>query len=247
MGIIRDWIYEMGDTFLDLIFPSGIYCINCDAPIYNKPYGLCDTCREKITWIKGRTCGKCGKPLENWYFPDTCRDCLNEKHFFTKGFSCAVYDDSVKKIIIDLKYNGKGYYAKHIAEIMYQKLNEQNLQIDCIIPVPLHPKKQKERGYNQSYLLAKHLAHLSQTEINDRILIRNRYTQSQNKLSLINRQKNIKNAFTIINNGYICNKNILLVDDVYTTGNTVDACCKEMMRYGVKNIYIITPVIGKNE
>ncbi len=241
------FFFELKETFLDLIFPSDIYCISCHAPIFDEPYALCKSCRQKISWVAGKSCSRCGKPLQSWYFPDRCSDCTQMKHHFTRGFSCVEYGELERKLIIGFKYNGKSYYSKNIAEMMYDKLKSLDISIDYIVPVPLHPLKERERGYNQSHLVARYLSYLTGIPLKADALKRVRYTQPQNKLSLEERKKNLQNAFKACPNGVLINKSILLIDDVYTTGNTVDECSKALMGQGAQNIYIITYAIGKNE
>lgn len=246
MGFISKQLFEFKESFLDLIFPFGIYCNVCNKPIYNEPYAICEDCRSRMPWIQEKACIKCGKSLPSWYFPDKCSDCTQNTHEYTKGFSCVEYDDTVRQMVIDFKYHGKAYYAKSIAEIMYDKFQSMNLNIDYIIPVPLHSDREKERGFNQSFLLAKHLSNWTNIQVKKDILYRCRHTESQNKLPLKKRKKNLSGAFKVLENGYLLRKNILLIDDVYTTGNTVDACAKELIGQGAKNVYILTFAIGKN-
>lgn len=243
---IRNIFYELKESFLDLIFPSDIYCISCNKPIYNEIYSICEECKDKLHWIRGKTCDVCGKPLEEWYFPNECSDCMQTKHAFTKGFSCVIYDEMERKIIIDLKYNGKSYIAKNIAEIMYHRIKQQDIHIDYIVPVPLHKKKENERGFNQSQLISKYLSKMLGIELKKDALMRTRYTQPQNQLTLSQRKRNLMNAFKVKNTSNLNNKNILLIDDVFTTGNTVDACSKELFTANVSAIYILTYAIGKN-
>ncbi len=240
-------VFELKEAFFDLIFPSDIYCISCKNPIFNEPYSLCESCRQKITWVGDHSCSRCGKILEPWYFSDKCRDCTQTSHYFTRGFSCVEYGEIERKIIIDFKYYGKGYYGKNIAEMMSDKLKKMDMTIDCIVPVPLHPLKEKERGYNQSFLVAKHLSHLTGLPLKANVLKRIQYTLPQNKLHLKDRKKNLQGAFEVNQSGVLIGNNILLVDDVYTTGNTADACSKALVDQGAENVYIITYAIGKNE
>lgn len=240
-------VFDLKEAFLDLIFPSDIYCISCNAPILNKPYSLCESCRQKIVWIEKHSCSKCGKALEPWYIQDKCRDCIHTPHYFTRGFSCVEYGEIERKIVIDFKYYGKAYYAKSIAEMMVDKLKKLDMKIDYIVPVPLHPLKEKERGFNQSLLLANHISRLMGVPLKSDVLKRVQYTLPQNKLLLKDRKKNLKGAFKVGQIRVLINKNILLVDDVYTTGNTCDECSKALIGQGVENVYIITYAIGKNE
>lgn len=231
-------------AFLDLIFPSDIYCICCNAPIDNQPYSICEACMTKIKWITQPTCLSCGKLLASHFMTHRCPDCMDTKHAFKQGFSCMVYDDSAKEMIYGLKYHGKSYYAEFFAQLIFEKLKNEPIIFDYVIPVPLHRKKEKERGYNQSNLIAKHLSKLLQVPTLSNVLIRTRYTLPQNQLSLYERKNNLKNAFHVTNPKVLLNKQILLIDDVYTSGSTVDACSKELLIYKTSEVYVATCAIG---
>lgn len=238
--------YECKEAFLDLIFPANIYCICCNQPIYNESYSICKSCQKEIKWITYDTCIQCGKPLALNFATHKCPDCVQTKHFFTQGFSCMVYDHFSKKMIHGLKFYNKGYYSKYFAELIFDKLKNQHIKFDYIIPVPLHKKRRKERGYNQSQLISYYLSKLSLIPILSNVLIRTRDTLPQNQLSLSQRKHNLKNAFKIRKPFLLFNKRILLIDDIYTTGNTVNACSKELLIHKASEVYVATCAIGVN-
>ncbi|MCG8485726.1 MAG: ComF family protein [Clostridia bacterium] len=242
---MKRW-YEYKDAFLDLIFPSDIYCICCSQPIYNQPYSICKDCMAKIKWVTLPACIQCGKPLSLNYLTHKCHDCIDTKHSFKQGFSCMVYDDRAKEMIYGLKFNEKAYYAKFFAQLIFEKIKNENLVFDYIIPVPLHKKREKERGYNQAKLIAEHLSALTQIPALFNVLIRTRYTLPQNQLSLRERNNNLKNAFQVTRPSVLLDKQILLIDDVYTTGSTVDTCSKELLINKASEVYVATCAIGED-
>lgn len=241
-------LYEYIDTFLNFIYPRNIYCILCNTPIdRDEQYSICSKCKTKLKLIDGKTCVKCGKPLDELYIIDKCHDCVNNPHYFTKAISCLEYDDIAKKIIYDLKYHRKRYISYHIAEIMYDRLNYEDIDsFNIIIPVPLHIAKQRERGFNQAYLIGKYLSKMTETEVDNKTLIRVKNTTTQNKLTREERRINLEDAFDIINKKNINNKNVLLIDDIFTTGATVDQCSKVLIENGAQNVYIATFATGRN-
>ncbi|WP_129597492.1 ComF family protein [Anaerophilus nitritogenes] len=238
---------EYLDIFINFIYPRNIYCILCNEPITkDEKYSLCTHCKEKIYFID-KSCEKCGKPLEKLYIPQKCPDCIETNHYFTKGISCVEYNKEIKKIVHRLKYQNQRYLSYHMAQIMKDQLQKQNIKdIDCIIPVPLYKNKERKRGFNQSYLLSKYLGKWMNTEVEKKTLLKIKDTLSQNQLSKEDRKRNLKNVFVVSSKESIINKTILLVDDVYTTGSTVDACCKELLKENPKEIYILTFATGKN-
>lgn len=241
-------IREYFDTFLNLIYPRNIFCILCEAPITREEkFSLCSTCRNTIVFLDKKTCAKCGKPIDEIYIPAKCPDCTNEDFYFTRAFSCVEYDENTKKIVYGLKYNGYRYFAYHISEIMVEHLRKLGfLDFDIIIPVPLHKARERERGFNQAYLIAKYLGRSLDKQIDKKSLIRAKNTMEQNKLTKEERRENLKKAFEIRENHNIIDKNILLVDDVFTTGETVNQCSKVLIENGAKKIYVITFATGRN-
>ncbi len=235
-------------TFLNFIYPRNIHCILCNEPIdRNQQYSLCEKCKAKLTFIGNKTCSVCGKPLDEIYLNDRCIDCIDDNHYFTKAISCVEYDENSKKIIYDLKYHKKRYLSYHISEIMTDIFIERFKEsIDIIIPVPLHKKKERKRTFNQAYLIAKYLGKSLEIPVDKKSLIRIKKTETQNKLSRRERKENLKDAFQITSYCNIKDKNILIIDDVYTTGATVDEISRVLIDNEVNNIYIMTFATGRN-
>lgn len=231
---------------LDLIYPRNIYCILCKAPIdKHEKYSLCEKCHKKINWVHS-TCIKCGKMIDSSNNINVCYDCINSNHLFEKNISCVVYDQISKTLVHDLKFNNKTYMAYHMAEIMYDKLISEDILIDYIIPIPIHKNKLAQRGYNQCELICEYLSERSLIQLENNTLIKIKETLNQNELHRKDRLINLKNAFEVKENLNIKDKNILLVDDVFTTGSTINACCESLNKLKPKNIYSMTFSIGKN-
>ena len=240
-------LWELIDGLLDFIYPRNIECILCGTAIEKtEKYSLCTACKCQIHFVN-KECKKCGKPLEEMYLPDTCHDCMLTNHFFTAGYTCVAYDEEIKKLIYRLKYGRQRYLAYHMAEMMAAKIQEKKLeQIDWIIPVPLHINKKRQREFNQSEIIGQYISRQIGWPLDRENLIRIKDTATQNKLSKEERKINMKNAFQILDSSKIKAKKILLVDDIYTTGSTLDSCSKELLRAGAKDIYVITFAAGKN-
>jgi len=178
------------------------------------PNLTCLVCKTEING-GGYICGVCEKTLPR---------CDDIAPFF--------YKDPIVGLIMRFKYNAEGDIAKLFAPYMIEMINDD---IDFLVPVPLSGERMKERGYNQALLIAKQLNKL----IAD-VLIRTRKTIPQKNMSIKKRQENLKGAFKIIKNHGIIGKNILLVDDVYTTGATVMECKHVLMKNGANRVDIIT-------
>lgn len=241
-------LYEYIDTFLNFIYPRNIYCILCDTSIdRDEGYSICQDCKDKLNFIDEKTCDKCGKPLEELYLIDRCPDCINNINYYSKAVSCIEYDDLSKKIIYDLKYHKKRYISYHVAELIYDRLRESYLyNFDIIIPVPLHKAKEKERTFNQASIIGKYLGQMLDVKTNNKTLIRVKNTITQNQLTKEERRKNLEGAFDVINEDNIANKDVLLIDDVFTTGSTVNTCAKVLLDKGALNVFVATLATGRN-
>ena len=234
---------------LELLFPSSIYCISCRSIIDNsRAYALCDRCMNMFHWANGRTCEKCGKILQDHYMHEICTDCRENAHDFEKGYTCVQYGIHERDLLLSFKYGGKAYIGEKIAEIMADRIENEDLEIDLIIPVPMHKSKQKERGYNQAEIIAKHLAKKLSLPCSAKLLLRTGKTVAMSGLSPFERRMNMENAFSITERAAekAKGKRILLVDDIYTTGSTVSACSQMLMAKGAREVRVITFAAGAN-
>lgn len=173
-----------------------------------------------------------------------CSGCIQKKHIFDYGY--AVYDyQSMRKSIYRFKYANRCEYASFYAKDICEKLSKeiQLMEADSIVPVPIHASKLKSRGYNQAQLIARELSQLTGIPIYENIIKRVRKTVPQKELGTQERQNNLKKAFNISADVVKLNKTIV-IDDIYTTGSTLDAVALELKRHGVRTIYFITLCIG---
>lgn len=236
--------YELLDRFLGLIYPKR--CLLCDEVLpYDTVSGLCKSCKDNVMVLTMCICKKCGKPHIDPN-DDICYDCNKKEHFFRQGRSMWIYEGAVKKAIHKYKYHHRKAQGKGFAQEL-EKFYRQNIHwdINVITSVPLHPLKLKERSFNQSAYLATVFGRKIGAEVNNKLLIRTINTKPQKDLSDKERIFNVENAFTW-NDQYRCkNQNILIVDDIYTTGSTIDNCAKVLLNHGAKNVYFLTLAIGK--
>ena len=237
-------IINIINILLEFLYPDNISCILCDNPI-NKTntYSMCKECFTNINFILDG-CVKCGKPIVNYSLEEQniegCNYCLNKGFYFDKVISCIEYTQLSKKIVFGLKYNNKTYMSKYIAQIMKEKLELDNIKFDYILFVPLHKKRMKERGFNQAEKIAKNLSNLLNIPMIDKI-DRKCNTRRLYILNKKDRIKELKNAFTLkYSKDNLKNKNILLVDDIFTTGSTVNEISKLLRFEGVNKIFIMT-------
>lgn len=226
--------------FLDLLFPPKTTCIICKTVI--KTGYLCDKCKSTLKFIEGNRCSICGKPID---YEGTCLDCLEHGHEFKQNISPFEYDGVVKDLIGRFKYFKERELAPFFADYMADAVKKMNWPIDVIVPVPLHKIRLDERGYNQSELLARELSYRLNIFMS-KALRRVRNTTTQTALHKEERIENVKGAFKVTYKDTIVGKNVLLVDDVLTTGATLDECAKVLKENGAKDVYVATIATGKN-
>ena len=173
-------------------------------------------------------------------FQATADNEMNLKNI--EKFHVLKYKDLVRKLIIQYKFNDKSYLYKTFCEFIVKNKKAFDFikSYDIIIPVPIHKKRMKERGYNQSELIAKELARISQIKCYTDILIKTKNNKPQSTLSGDLRKENTKNVYKLINQEKINNKKVLLFDDIYTTGATAKECIKELEKANVKKISVMT-------
>jgi ComF family protein len=240
---------KVRDAIVDIIFPRR--CPLCQEIVIPKDKKACYTCVSKLQPIEEPCCKQCGKPIVEQE-QEYCFDCVRQKHHYERGFAIYVYEGKIKKSLLDFKFQGKQEYAEFYVEqlIRYTGDKLHKLSLDLILPVPLHPRKQRVRGFNQAELLAQGLAEYLKIPVCCKLLQRTKYTVPQKKLDDKERLHNLEKAFAVNLEGTIYpeglqGKKILLVDDIYTTGSTIEACTKTLLRAGCAKVFFITVCIGK--
>ena len=221
----------------------------CDSLIDVMP-GLCGKCWGKIDFISKPSCVICNFPFEFDLGNDIlCGACTSKKPLFTESRSVFRYNDNSKTLLQDFKYRDKTHLAPYLSLLMYNIAGDILKDADLLIPVPLHKKRLLSRLYNQSSLLCAHLSKLSNIAFEPNGLIKHQNTKPQTGLSKKKRLKNVKNAFKINESklNQIAGKNIILIDDVITTGATINACTKELLNNGKANKVSVISLARKIE
>ncbi|MCL1995105.1 MAG: ComF family protein [Defluviitaleaceae bacterium] len=224
-------------NLLDFIYPPR--CIACHELLLPfKEQFICPDCTEVLTPIPAPFC-VCGRPKRE------CGTC--GPHNFTQNTGAFFYSGICQDIIYKFKYAKKPFMAKGMAILMSQTIDKSVFEnIDCIIPVPIHKNRMRKRGFNQAHLLAKHLSYLVFVPVAKNALIRTKDTKPLANFTPAHRQNTLANAFTA-DKKQLYDKRILLIDDIYTTGSTLNACAKVLYENGATAVSCATFSIVNNE
>lgn len=221
-------------AFFDFFLPR--FCVSCSTKLNLDEDVICNTCLSKIEIAAPAR-------LAHEY-----QKKFKDHNLISDFLSLYVFekDKELQHAIHALKYNNKFRVGVVLGKLLGSKLSKErvNWQIDFIIPIPLHQLKKAERGYNQSYYIAKGINSILQKTVNENIVRRIKYTQSQTTMNISERKENISGAFKAKKTDKIKNKNILLVDDVITTGATISECGTILKKAGANNIYAASIAIA---
>lgn len=228
-------------TLADILYPRR--CPVCDRAV--SPFGslVCETCKNKFTYVRQPFCMKCGKELSE-ETKEYCSDCMRRRHLFDRGRAVYAYK-SVSDSLFRFKYKGRQEYGAYYAACTVACLGKwiAKCRPDALIPVPIHASKRRVRGYNQAEVLAREIGSLMNIPVEANLVKRTRKTVPMKDLPLAERQNNLKRAFKICRNDVKLNT-VIIIDDIYTTGSTIDAVSYELRCIGVKRIYFVTLAIG---
>jgi len=223
-----------------LCFPPR--CLSCNTSLPgNTELLFCTACLAAIDFIRAPLCPICGRP-----FPDAvgsshpCGNCLTNPPHFNTARAVAHYCGPLADAIHGFKYSGRTFGLATFALLARQLAPPPAMVADCILPVPLHPQRLRQRGFNQALLLARALFPDQQRLIDAELLVRSRWTEPQTTLSGEARRRNLNNAFAVTDPARIKGRNVLLVDDVFTTGSTVNECARCLRKAGSNAVHILT-------
>jgi len=206
---------------------------------------ICNECADKVEYIKEPSCKKCGKPIR-YHESEYCHDCTERQFYYEQGKSVWLHKGPVRWSVYQYKYHNRRIHGEFYAEELFRLYGDElkAWDIDVIIPIPLHKKKRRKRGYNQAEILAKHLGKLSGIRVDTKAVVRVKNTKPQKELSDKERRKNLEKAFQVTKY-WKREKHVLLIDDIYTTGNKIDAVSKVLKEKGAEKVMFFTISIGQ--
>lgn len=224
---------DLFSGLLELVYPS--YCLVCGRA--DDDY-LCPECIEMIDIIGDMHCHKCAMPCES----HICSDCQSREFAFDRACSAGLYEGVLRKAIHALKYDMRLAIVDQLADLMIRCYPHTQLygKVDMVIPIPIHRTRMIERGFNQSEELSRLLCKRISVPLESNALLRIRNTRHQVSLPQDKRMLNIKGAFTVPQPGLVMGKRVLLVDDVFTTGSTLNEAAKVLKESGAESVFVYT-------
>ena len=236
-------IKAIGEGICDILYPKT--CPMCDVALGRYEAFLCEDCRIKLIPVGKPACLKCGKEIEDDE-QGSCSDCQSIKRSYEKGFPALNYSQEMAKVLSDFKYNNMRSHGRFLADVIVRNKGKDILSVmpEVIVPVPIHKSKLRSRGYNQAQILSTELGRRFGIPVDCDLVIRDAKTMPQKELGPIEREENLKRAF-ISSKKIVQYKSALIVDDIYTTGATVEACTTVLHSMGIKDVYYTSVCIGK--
>jgi ComF family protein len=233
-----EWVKRSASTILEFFLPR--LCLFCGTAVGEEAaVALCPECEAQIEWVASPLCTCCGAVFASRDGADRlCGDCTKDPPPFNRARAAAVYDGPAAQAVKRLKFDGQMSYLPVMQHWLKSPVcMELVADADLIVPVPLHAKRLKQRGFNQALLLAKVFPHVP---IARQAVVRVRHTVPQVELKPRERRENVKGAFAVPEPALVKGKHILLLDDVYTTGATVRECAKVLRRAGAHRVEVLT-------
>jgi len=226
-----------------LLWPG--VCVNCDANIAETASALCADCWNELASVcTPDYCRRCGRDVSKYgIYDDSCPNCQSEEIYFDAIARAGIYDDALRNIILAFKH-GRTELDLVLADLINTALQVSGFsdEIDLFVPVPLHWRRRLTRGYNQSHILAKKLTHPAKINTD---LVRIRFTKFQpGRLTTAARAKNVAGAFAVRCKHSFAGRRICLVDDVKTTGATLNECAKTLKEAGVSKVFALVLAVA---
>ena len=225
-----------------LLFPS--FCRLCRAPLEHPGERVvCEACLLSLAAYEGPFCACCGRTLQDAGDAHLCARCLTEPPAFSRHRSCGLYGGTLKEVILLFKYRKYAPLSRPLARFADAALGGDTgfwAGVDALVPVPLHPARRRDRGFNQSRLLARDLGRLRRLEVLDRVLLKVRNAPPQAGLRAGDRERNVIRTYAVRRPERVRGRTLVLVDDVATTGATLRECARVLKAAGAEDVRAIT-------
>ncbi len=231
-------------VFIDSLFPRK--CPVCGEIVAQRGYLICRDCLDGLDFVKEPVCAKCGKPVIS-RSQELCWDCSQHPRSFDAGRALLVYEGAARHAMAQIKYHNRRDLVEPFARLLALRCGDwiRETGAQCLAPVPVHPDRLKRRGYNQAAVLARQLGILTGLPVREELLERVRQTQAQKELGARDRLRNLSGAFRAgeVPEGL---SRVMLVDDIYTTGSTAEACAQALQAAGIGTVFVLSVCIGSD-
>jgi len=232
--------------WLDMLYPRS--CLGCDAAMETGTGWayLCPDCVRRLDWIHPPFCESCGHPFPGIGTDQRCSHCDLLDPVYEAGRCCLLHRELAARLIREVKYHDGRYLAKDVQQIVRRIPDVEGFVRDAVlVPVPLHPSRERERGFNQSLWLAQCWAEVLPVAGVQLLLNRSRWTGTQTRLDREERRRNVRGAFAVCPNVVVsADLTYVLTDDVFTTGSTLNECCRVLRRAGAVHLKVLTLAHG---
>ena len=225
----RAWLSEM-------IAPAEYRCLNCGREVFDG-LGFCNECKKTVVYNNGKTCKRCGMSIEG--AEDYCGNCAFERTYFDRAYSAFCYEGAVRDVILRFKFGGLGNFARVFAKYLAFLVKEAGVEFDVVTYAPMTKKSMKKRGYNQAQLLAKYFCDI--LECGEKLvdaIVKTKETEPQEQLGKAERKTNLVYAYDCVSD--VKGKRVLVIDDVKTTGATLNECGRVLKKAGATCVIGIT-------
>jgi len=231
----------LSGALLDFVFPPHCHVCRSFIPGSGRLH-ICDSCREQIRPIAQPHCTICAIPFLGAGANHPCGDCISTPPSFDIARSALIYDGPARELIHGFKYDYKTHLRRPLAFLTAETLSGfvSEQKPDILLPVPLHVRRLRSRGFNQAVLIGELLASEWRIPMERRVLQRIRWTEPQINLAASQRKDNVKGAFAVTDAGAVKDRSVLLLDDVYTTGSTVEECSRILKKNGAEKVVVVT-------
>ena len=243
------WLSGASDALVSVLFPAG--CRLCERVlVHSSTVPICEECLGSFLALGGALCETCGQPLAAWSLGSArdeqaaeslvCPQCQTREYGFDRARSYALYKAGLVRAIVLLKFERVEPLGRWFAGRLAEVARREGLAADVVVPVPLQRRREQERGYNQADLIAKPLAHKLDLPYRAVLLVRTKPRPDKHIISLEERWDSVRGAFATRPGIKVDNLRVLLVDDVMTTGATLDACARALRGAGAKSVIGLT-------
>ena len=220
----------------ELVAPAECRCLVCGREVFDG-LGFCAECKSAVVYNNGKTCKRCGVGIDG--AEDYCGNCAFDKVFFDCGYSVFSYEGAVRDAILRFKFGGCGNFARVFAKYLAYAAQKYGVDFDVVTFAPMTKKAKRKRGYNQAQLLAQHFCAI--LDCDDKLreaIVKVKETKPQETLDKAERKTNLDGAYKCVED--VRGKRVLVIDDIKTTGATLNECGKVLKRAGATSVIVLT-------